>query len=163
MTKTLDKRWRKSILGADTNVLVYATVDAAPLCDEARIWMTTLQQENVEHCVTSQICREYLVVLTGDPVFDRDFTPAKALDVLAQLRQSLRTLSPSEEVLDKLLRLVRRYEVAGKRVHDANVVAVMSAKEIPHLATYNRQDFVQFDEVTLLSPPEEGQAEQEGS
>ena len=98
----------------DTNVLVYATVEAAPLCEEARIWMATLQWQNVELCVTPQICREYLVVLTGDPVFDRDFTPTEALDVLAQVRQSLRLLIPSEEVLGELFRLVRRYEVAGK-------------------------------------------------
>jgi len=147
----------------DTNVLVYATVDAAPLCDESRLWMAALQRQNVELCVTPQICREYLVVLTGDPVFDRDFTPAEALDVLAQLRNSLRLLFPSPEALDELFRLVRQYEVAGKRIHDANIVAVMNTKEISHLATYNRQDFAQFDEVTLLSPPEEGQAEQERS
>mgnify|MGYP006279841877 CR=1 FL=1 len=36
----------------DTNVLVYATVDAAPRCDEARVWMTHLQQQNVQLCVT---------------------------------------------------------------------------------------------------------------
>jgi predicted nucleic acid-binding protein len=145
----------------DTNVLVYATVDAAPLCDEARTWMANLQRQNVTLCVTPQICREYLVVLTGDPVFNRDFTPAEALDVLAQLRQSLRTLFPSEEAFDELLRLVRQYEVAGKRIHDANIVAAMGTKEIAHLATYNRQDFAQFDEIVLLSPPEEGRAEQE--
>jgi predicted nucleic acid-binding protein len=143
----------------DTNVLVYATVDAAPLCDEARLWMATLQRQNVELCVTPQICREYLVVLTGDPVFDRDFAPAEALDVLTQLRKSLRLLFPSQEALDELFRLIQRYEVAGKRIHDANIVAVMSTKEIAHLATYNREDFASFDEVTLLSPPEEGQAE----
>jgi predicted nucleic acid-binding protein len=147
----------------DTNVLVYATVDAAPLCDESRLWMAALQRQNAELCVTPQICREYLVVLTGDPVFDRDFTSAEALDVLAQLRKSLRLLFSSQEALDELFRLVRQYEVAGKRIHDANIVAVMGTKEISHLATYNRQDFAQFDAITLLSPPEEGQAEQQRS
>lgn len=147
----------------DTNVLIYATVDAAPLCDEARTWMANLQRQNVTLCVTPQICREYLVVLTGDPVFERDFTPAEALDVLAQLRQSLRTLFPSEEAFDELLRLIRRYEVAGKRIHDANIVAAMGTKEIAHLATYNRQDFAQFEEVTLLAPPEESESAQDKS
>ena len=147
----------------DTNVLVYATVEAAPLCEEARIWMATLQWQNVELCVTPQICREYLVVLTGDPVFDRDFTPTEALDVLAQVRQSLRLLIPSEEVLGELFRLVRRYEVAGKRIHDANIIAVMNTKGISHLATYNRGDFASFDEITLLSPPEEGREESKRS
>ena len=145
----------------DTNVLVYATVDAAPLCDEARSWLAMLQRRNIELCVTPQICREYLVVLTGDPVFDRDFSPAEALDVLAEIRQSLRTLIPTEEVFRELVSLVRRYEVAGKRIHDANIVAVMEAKGFSHLSTYNRQDFAEFNEVTLLSPPDLGKAGQE--
>lgn len=100
-----------------------------------------------------QICREYLVVLTRDPVFDRDFTPADALEVLSRLRSSLSMLFPSARALEELFELIQRYEVAGKHVHDANIVAAMSTKKISHLATYNRQDFAQFDEITLLSPP----------
>lgn len=96
---------------------------------------------------------------TGDPVFDRDFAPAEALDVLAELRKSLRVLFPSPEALNEVFRLVQRYEVAGKRIHDANIVAVMATKEVSHLATYNREDFASFDEITLLSPPEEDREE----
>lgn len=148
----------------DTNVLVYATVDAAPLCDEARTWMASLQRQNVTLCVTPQVCKEYLVVLTGDPVFDRNFTSAEALDVLLTLRTSLNVLRPSPQILDVLFELVRRYDVAGKRIHDANIVAVMNTGEISHLATYNRQDFAQFDEITLLSPPgEEGANREDGN
>jgi len=58
-----------------------------------------------------------------------------------------------------VFRLVQRYEVAGKRIHDANIVAVMATKEVSHLATYNREDFASFDEITLLSPPEEDREE----
>lgn len=137
----------------DTNVLVYATVEAAPLHTEAREWMAHLQRRDVQLCVTPQICREYLVVLTGDPVFDREFTSTEALDVLSEIRPSLDVLVPSG-ILDELLGLVRHYDVAGKRVHDANVVAAMLSAGISRLATYNRKDFTNFESITLLSPPE---------
>lgn len=146
----------------DTNVLVYATVDAAPLCDEARMWMARLQRRDVQLCVTPQICREYLVVLTGDPVFDREFSSSEALDVLSAVRSSLEVLVPSTGVLKKLFALIRRYDVAGKRIHDANVVALMLTEDLFHLATYNRQDFTQFEKITLLPPPDRGEGQEEG-
>ena len=47
----------------DTNVLVYATIDEAPRCEEARQWMSRLQKQGVQLCTTPQVYREYLVVL----------------------------------------------------------------------------------------------------
>lgn len=65
-----------------TNVLVYATIDEAPRCEEAREWMAHLQNEEVQLCTTPQIYREYLVVLTRGVVFERSFTAAEALKTL---------------------------------------------------------------------------------
>lgn len=36
----------------DTNVLVYATIDEAPRCEEARQWMRRLQKQGVQLCTT---------------------------------------------------------------------------------------------------------------
>ena len=62
-------------------------------------------------------------------------------------------LISSSRTLDNLFRFIRRYDVVGNRIHDANIVAAMYREGISDLAPYNRQDFKQFDEVTLLSPP----------
>jgi len=45
--------------------------------------------------------------------------------------------------------LVHRYQIRGKSVHDANVVAVMLAHGIHRLATYNSSDFQRFEEIAL--------------
>lgn len=55
----------------DTNILVYATIDEAPKCDEARRWMQRLQKDGVQLCATPQIYREYLVVLTRGSVVEQ--------------------------------------------------------------------------------------------
>ena len=48
----------------DTNVLVYSTVSGNPWHQQAREWLAALQSKGHRLCVTTQILREYLVVLT---------------------------------------------------------------------------------------------------
>lgn len=136
----------------DTNVLVYATIDEAPKCEEARQWMTRLQKEVVQLCTTPQIYREYLVVLTRGSLFERTLTTEEALAALEALRPAFRELSPTSETFAELVSLIRRYEVRGKQVHDANIVAVMETYGIDALATYNRNDFQRFEGIRLLTP-----------
>ena len=99
----------------DTNVLVYATIDEAPRCEEARQWMRRLQKQGVQLCTTPQVYREYLVVLTRGSIFERTFTVTEALAALEALRPAFRELSPTSETFTALTHLVRRYEVGESR------------------------------------------------
>jgi predicted nucleic acid-binding protein len=103
--------------------------------------------------VTTQILREYLVVLTRGDVFETTFTVSEALDELEALLTSLEVLGETEETATRLRDLIRRYQVRGKQIHDANIVAVMSSYGISRLATYNSIDFERFKEVMLASVP----------
>ena len=76
----------------------------------------------------------------------------EALAALEALRPAFRALSPTSETFTALTHLVRRYEVRGKQVHDANIIAIMATYGMNTLATYNRGDFQRFEEVTLLTP-----------
>ncbi len=58
----------------DTNLLIYATVSGNPWHNEARSWLTKLQQDNMTLCITTQIVREYLVILTRGQIFSQTFT-----------------------------------------------------------------------------------------
>ncbi len=138
----------------DTNVLVYATVESAPRHAEARAWMTRLQREGFRLCTTPQVYREYLVVLTRGLIFEHAFDPDEALDALSAMRLSFEEVLPASETLGTLLSLVRRYGVRGKRVHDAQIAALMLTHGVERLATYNTKDFDCFDEITLLAPPQ---------
>jgi len=136
----------------DTNILVYATIDEAPKCEEARQWMQRLQKEDVQLCATPQIYREYLVVLTRGSVFERRFSSEEALAALNGIRPAFRTLSPTGDTFEECTSLIQRYGVRGTQVHDANIVAVMMTYGLKGLATYNQDDFRRFDDVFLLDP-----------
>ena len=137
----------------DTNVLVYATVAGSPWYDEARRWLADLQRGGISLYITTQIYREYLVVLTRGEVFEQMFTPDEALDILRTLRTSVTVLGETSQSLEILQDLVQRYQVKGKQVHDANIVAVMVHQNVDRLATYNQDDFKRYTEIILESLP----------
>ena len=76
--------------------------------------------------------------------------------VLTQIQVLLPGLTVLDEPLpaSELLRtLVHRYQVRGKNIHDANVVAVMLTHGVRRLATFNSADFRRFDEIVLEMAP----------
>ena len=81
----------------DTNVLVYGTVSGNPWYQQAREWLATLQLEGRELCITTQILREYLVVLTRGDVFEKSFSVDQ---VLAQVQALLPEFTVLDEPLD---------------------------------------------------------------
>lgn len=133
----------------DTNVLVGSTVLGHSMHQEAREWLTTLQRQGVVLCVTTQILREYLVVLTAGRFFEKTFTVPEAVCEVEALLPSLQVLDEPAESAALLRDLVRRHDVQGKEIHDANIVAVMLCHGVSRLATYNRKHFDLFEEVTL--------------
>lgn len=137
----------------DTNVLVYSTVSANPWHREAREWLAELHGAGVKLCVTPQILREYLVVLTRGAIFETEFTTDEVLAILAALLQTLDVLDETSAVASMLRSLLERYPIRGKRIHDANLVATMSVHGVERLATYNQDDFRLFREITLEPLP----------
>ena len=137
----------------DTNVLVYSSVVNCLNHRQARQWLATLHEQEVELCITTQILREYLVVLTRSTIFEERFTVEQVLEELGALLQTVTVLGESTVSAECLQDLVRRYQVRGKRIHDANIVAVMLVQGIVRLVTYNVGDFKQFREIMLEPMP----------
>jgi predicted nucleic acid-binding protein len=48
--------------------------------------------------------------------------------------------------------LVIQYQVMGKQVHDARLVAAMLAHNITHLLTFNVDDFKRFSDIVFVDP-----------
>ncbi len=134
----------------DTNVLVAASVSAHPSHGAASAYLARLAADGVPACISGQVCREFLVVLTRQPVEGRMFTVEEALAALDMWRTACVTLDEDDAVLSELLDLVRRYGVKGKQVHDANIVATMRVNGVAHLATFNAADFERYeDEIAI--------------
>ena len=75
--------------------------------------------------------------------------------VVGQVRafqDSFYVLHSSPGVLDHLLQLAERVQVAGKQIHDANIVATMLAYDISDLLTHNTADFVRHSDWITAIP-----------
>jgi predicted nucleic acid-binding protein len=58
-------------------------------------------------------------------------------------------------VIEKWLELSLRYDVKGKQVHDARLVALMKSENIYYILTLNKSDFVRFQpEIMPIHPSE---------
>lgn len=63
----------------DTNVLVAASVAAHPSHGVASAYLARLEANGAPACINGQVCREFLVVLTRQPVEGRAFSTDEAL------------------------------------------------------------------------------------
>lgn len=137
----------------DTNVLVGSIAPASP---HHRLAWGSLEQarERGERLVISrQIIREFLAVVTRAQPWGR---PRRMEDALADVNRFTREFSILEDgpdVTDTLLALCREVPVAGKQVHDANIVATMLASGERRPLTFNVADFRRYaGRLELVEP-----------
>lgn len=128
----------------DTSVLIAATVDAHPSHAVASSWVEQAGQAGLELCISPQVCREFLVVLTRQPVSERVFSLEEAVSALNAWRLGCRMLDEGAAVLEQLVGLVEQHQVRGKQVHDCNIVATMLVNGVQRLATRNAADFRRY-------------------
>ena len=57
----------------------------------------------------------------------------------------------TEETTRTLVQLIKSYDIKGKKVHDANIVATMIGNSIQTLFTLNADDFRKFIEIELVT------------
>lgn len=46
--------------------------------------------------------------------------------------------------------MVKKHDLKGKRIHDANLVAVMRTYGLSHLKTWNPKDFLPFVGLVMI-------------
>jgi hypothetical protein len=100
--------------------------------------------------VSLQVCREFLVVLTRQPVSGRVFTLTESLAALKVWLTGCQVLEETVGVLRECLQLVQQFDVHGKQVHDCNIVATMLAHGVRHLATRNVADFKRYESLISI-------------
>lgn len=140
------------LLFLDTNVLLGATDESRP-CHQAASKLLALAGSKGVHLATSgQVLREYLVVATRPAgVNGLGMPTTDALENVRQLRRRMVFVDESEAVSARLLKFVEDNDLAGKRIHDANIVATCQVHQIQHLVTANQQDFDRWAALHLLA------------
>ena len=137
----------------DTNVLLRMSDSTSSMNLLAGQTAAQLLEQNNELLITSQVIIEFWVVATR-PVnvnglgWDVEQTHNEVQQILNQFPQ----LEEKPDIFPYWLDLVTRYQLQGKRVHDARLVAVMLAHDVTHLLTFNPTDFKLIAEISVVTP-----------
>ena len=104
--------------------------------------------------LAAQVIREYLAVATRPiPANGLGMPMADALANLREFRRTLRLLPEEKPVLPTFLALLERVPCAGKRVHDAHIVATAVVHRVPTIVSLNAEDLSGFTrEITVVGP-----------
>ena len=137
----------------DTNVLVRARFTAAPEHAVARGRLRSALGGIEPVRISRQVAREYLAVVTRPQTWSAPLAMPDALRDVDWFLSRFELLEDGPEVTRLLTLLCREVPVAGRRVHDANIVATMLAHAEDRLLTFDLQDFRRYDgRITLIDP-----------
>lgn len=135
----------------DTNVLVQARIPGAPHRASARALLARANRESRRPCISRQVLREYLAVTTRAQSWATALPMTAALRDVAAIREGCGVLEDGPAVTARLESLCREIPVAGKQIHDANIVATMLAHGERRLATLNARDFRRYgDRIEIV-------------
>jgi predicted nucleic acid-binding protein len=136
----------------DTNILIYAKLAASPWHVMATSALQALAQTGTDLWISRQVLREYLAATTR-PNLVTPAIPVAAL--VADVRDFARHFLVAEDtplITEALLDLMLTIPIAGKQVHDANIVATMQVYGIRRLLTHNTDDFARFAHLIEIIP-----------
>ena len=139
----------------DTNILLRAVQPEASSHRQAVEAVASLLERGDNLFVTPQILIEFWAVATR-PVEANGlgWSPALAEAEIQQLRNQIPLLDDRPDIFGYWLKLVTKYEVHGKQVHDTRLVAVMQAHGVNHLLTFNVDDFERYPIAKIVHPGE---------
>jgi len=116
----------------------------------------TLIGRGEELLVTTQKIAEFCNVATRPVTSNRlGLSPMDALELLEREIQPIcSVVAELNAVFAELKRLIARYGVTGKQVHDARLVAMMLVWQIENVMTLNDRDFRRYEPegITIVTP-----------
>ncbi|MBD2773110.1 type II toxin-antitoxin system VapC family toxin [Iningainema tapete] len=139
----------------DSNILIYASILESPFHLTALNKIQAQEQVGRELWISRQVLREYLATLTRPQT---TINPIPILTLTTEIRffeNRFRVAEDNPQVTQNLLTLVEQVAVAGRQIHDANIVATMQAYNITKLLTHNLADFNRFAHLITLLPLQE--------
>lgn len=134
----------------DTNIWIYYLDSDSLLYKKSRNKIAELLDKDAELYTTNQIIREILVVLTHPNLIEKPLSPSEAVNKVREINEYFQVLFDTEQSKEELMKFIERYEIGGKKIHDANIVAVMKTNKIKIICTNNDKDFKRFKEIDVI-------------
>ena len=137
----------------DTNILLYLASRAAPEHEAAKGTVARMLAAGDRLAIAAQVLFEFWSVATR-PVLANGlgWNAQQSRAAIDDFRGRFDVLAEPPEVIDLWLDLVATYDLKGKRVHDAHLLATMKANGISRLLTFNVTDFPSDPAFTILAP-----------
>src|SRR2546423_840561 len=137
----------------DTNVLLRSIQKNHPMFQDADAAVKTLLHFGEILYVSSQNFIEFWAVATR-PLASNGLglTIKQAAHELNGLKTILSVLPDTPDILIEWEKLAIQYQVQGKQAHDARLVAAMMVHGVPHLLTFNMDDFKRYADITAVHP-----------
>jgi predicted nucleic acid-binding protein len=98
----------------------------------------------------SGVAGVYCSTHTRPQTFAKPSAPEVVIERVRYLEKHFQVANDTAAVTSQLIKLMERFQIGGKQVHDANIVAAMQAYDIPALLTHNTQDFKRFGEIITI-------------
>src|SRR5206468_6235001 len=128
-------KMKQKFLIVDTNNLIYLKNDIPQLSQKAIKKFLLLIEEGSLPCVTEQTIREFLVVQTN--LLNKKKIATFDINTEVEwLFNHFQIFYPSLNSIILLKQYVSKYNLVGKKIHDANVVAVCAVNDINSLFTH---------------------------
>lgn len=128
----------------DTNILIYSTGGQSPFFTASQAAIANYVNSNYAIWLSRQVIREYLVVKS------RLMLDEKKYDELVLFKE-MKYLSDNYFIADEinstthiLGKLVEKYKIAGKQIHDANIIATCIDNNIFNILTNNPNHFKRY-------------------
>ena len=140
----------------DTNVLLRGAEPHHPMFHVALTAVDVLRTRGDQTCIVAQNIVEFRAVATR-PVAANGlgWSQSRANDEVAALLSLYCVLPDTADILSVWQRLVGMYHVEGKQNHDARIVAAMVVHGVGTILTFNKGDFVRYQEVDAITPQEQ--------
>ncbi len=139
----------------DTNILlrsVDTSSDQHPLATDC---VYQLLQNGNECIITSQVLIEFWVVATRPvEVNGLGWSSPTTQERINQFLSQFTFLEETPEIFTHWFQLVTIHQIKGKRTHDIRLLAVMKAKKISYLLTFNPDDFITIPDINIVHPQE---------
>jgi len=136
----------------DANVLVYAMDADAPQHSASRPLLESARTKSATVYVTLQTLCEFYSVVTNARRVSKPRSSTEALSAISGLLTFVQILPVPAVTVDGLPDLLRRRPVTGGDIFDLHLVATMKANGILRIYTFNREDFVVFPELEVITP-----------
>jgi predicted nucleic acid-binding protein len=136
----------------DTNVLIYHTFEDfdKEKHEEACNTLEYLSENEYAIYISSQVLREFFAIATNGKFFKRPLSIEEAVSKRKEFENNFMVLYDNDSSISRLDEIALKYQIKKQDIHDANIVATMVTNEIKEIFSFNRKDFIAYEEIKLF-------------